>query len=79
MIIHRKCRKVVKADDGWVIDVEFTPIWIARLFGARSFARRYRGRCTVWHLYPTGERAGTLMEGWLCEQWQAAKWTEAKD
>lgn len=36
----------------------------------------YRGDCTVWHHYPSGERADTSTESWLCDVWQRIKWKE---
>jgi hypothetical protein len=36
----------------------------------------YRGGCTVWHAVPSGDRAGSSVERWLCDRWTAIKWTE---
>ena len=36
----------------------------------------YRGNGTVWHRYPSGARAGTFTEGWLCDVWQRVRWEE---
>lgn len=40
--------------------------------------RVYRGGSTVWHLYPSGDRASTSMEAWLCDRWTAYRWQEPK-
>lgn len=34
-----------------------------------------RGDCTVWHFYPSGNRA-LGVERWLGDRWQAARWKE---
>lgn len=40
--------------------------------------RVYRGDSTVWHSYPSGDRASTSMEAWLRDRWKAYRWQEPK-
>jgi hypothetical protein len=37
--------------------------------------RVFRGSGTVWHRYPTGERASTFIEKQLLDVWVQEKWT----
>jgi hypothetical protein len=48
--------------------------WLTRGRFGKRHSMLVRGRCTVWHYYPSGERVGTMGEGELCDLWQAAKW-----
>jgi hypothetical protein len=62
-----------------LVTVEFQPNWIAKLFGAKSYEKRYRGSCTVWFSFPDAQRASSSMEVWLCGVWKREKWrTEEK-
>ena len=37
---------------------------------------RYVGNRTVWHEYPSGRRAGSGLERWLCDSLTAWQWRE---
>lgn len=37
---------------------------------------RYRGSCTVWRAFPSGRRAGTMLEDKLAEAWAAYEWEQ---
>lgn len=41
--------------------------------------RVYRGRSTVWHAYPSGERAGVRTESWLSDVEQGIKYREGAE
>ena len=36
--------------------------------------REFRGSCTVWHEYPSGNRAGTHIERWLSDREKSYQW-----
>lgn len=46
-----------------------------RLFRAPDDVR-FRGCDTVWYQYPSGKRAGTGLEGMICEARQRFKWSQ---
>lgn len=41
-----------------------------------SNGKTYRGECTVWYVYPSGQRCDTFMESFLSEQWNKIRWEE---
>ncbi len=34
----------------------------------------YRGSCTVWHHFPSGQRCSIWLEGYLSEVWNRIEW-----
>lgn len=51
------------------------PTWLGRLLGRKPHTLQYRGSCTVWHRYPTGDRAGKFVtESQLSNIWTREKW-----
>lgn len=51
-------------------------ITIRRRFLFWAWETTYRGHCTVWHEYPSGLRASTLMEVDLSDIWQQQMWLD---
>ena len=39
-----------------------------------SDGRAFRGWCTVWHEFPSGDSAPTRMSSWLCDRWRVEQW-----
>lgn len=51
-------------------DYEFITRW------SDGSERVYRGYCTVWSHYPSGDRCDLELEWWLLKLWKRAKWEE---
>jgi len=64
-------RRIVKKVSGsrrrYQIEVEIEPSLFAQFFGATNKTYTYQGSGTVWHQFPSGVRASTWMEAFLCD------------
>lgn len=65
--MRRVVKKVTGSARHYQIDVEIEPSLFAKFFGATNRTYTYQGSGTVWHQFPSGVRASTWMESFLCD------------
>ena len=52
-----------------------TPDYTVTIITPKGITTIFRGNYTVWHVYPSGERASTQQEVYLTQVWTShAKW-----
>ena len=49
------------------ITVVDEPGFFGKIFGVKAKTFVYQGSCTVWHQFPSGERAPTWLESFLSD------------
>lgn len=60
---HYRITKLTSVGFREEVTIEKKPGIFARFFGVKTRILKFQGSCTVWHEYPSGRNAGTMMEG----------------